>query len=202
MQKLAVELVREAGEGKSTSRYKVLDVVFVDQTHFRAGRYYCYSTPNQAIRIRTMLLDKNKLVIEEDKLEQMVTLEDFKVVDADSIEEIKRAKLKELHSRMNEKMAVVSGLKLYSFFSDMVRLAAHGYFITDENREEVYLKIIDTADEDLIQCLETYLDSKDSIDQVTNFHRNSRTFITKLNMAETDEEIEKVIEEYEKFRIY
>lgn len=199
MQRLSIELVKVVGDGDI---YKAINVIFNDQTHNRTGRYYCYSTPDEGIRIRNAIVDKHKLVIGKEKLEKFVTVEDFEKVEINTLQERKLDKLNHIYRSLNDKTAVVTGLTLYSFFSDMVRLSAHGHFITDENREEVYLKIIDTADEDLIQCLETYLDSKDSIDQVTNFHRNATTFITKLNMAETDEEIEKVIEEHEAFRIY
>ncbi|MHA1814870.1 MAG: hypothetical protein ACTSX1_02610 [Candidatus Heimdallarchaeaceae archaeon] len=198
MQKIAIELMREVGP---EDIYKIINVVFYDQTHYRAGRYYCYSTPEQGLRVRNAYMDGHKLIIGKEKLEQMVTLEDFEKVEINTSKERKLAKLTELYNILNDKMAVVTGLSLYSFFSDMVMLAAHGYFITDDNREEVYLKIIDTADEDLIQCLETYLDSKDKIDGVTSFNRKATSLIRNLEKTETDEEIEKALEEYEEFGI-
>lgn len=199
MQRLAIELIRVVGD---EDIYKILSVIFDEQRHSRRGRYYCYSTPDEGIRIRNAVLDNKKLVIGKEKLETMVTLEDFTLVETSTLEEVKAEKLRNVYNTLNDKMAVTTGITLYSFFSDMVRLAAHGFFITDENREEVYLKIIDTAEEDLIQCLETYLDSKDKIDEVTSFHRRAMTFIRNLENAKTDAEIEKALEDYEEFGIY
>ncbi len=199
MKRLSIELIREVGD---KDIYKAINVLFNDQTHCRTGRYYCYSTPDEGIRIRNAIVDRNKIVIGKEKLEQMVTLEDFKKVKINSVQERKLSKLTDLYNTVNDRLAVVTGLTLYSFFSDMVRLAAHGYFITDDNREKVYLKIIDTADEDLIQCLETYLDSKDSIDEVTAFHRKATELIRKLENTKTDKEIEEALEDYEEFGIY
>jgi hypothetical protein len=199
MKRLSIELVRVVGD---EDIYKAINVIFNDQTHDRSGRYYCYSTPDEGVRIRNAIIDKHKLVIGKEKLEQQVTIEDFKKVEINTVQEMKMDKLRDIYMRLNDSKAVITGLTLYSFFSDMVRLAAHGHFITDENREESYLKIVDSADEDLIQCLETYLDSKDKIDGITNFHRKATSLIRSLEKAETDEEIETALEEYERFGIY
>jgi hypothetical protein len=199
MNKLAVELIKDYG---SETFYRVLDVIFLDQTHKRTGRFYAYTTPEQGLRVRNAIMNNNKLTLTKDKLNKIVSFDDFKQNEVNSVQEKKIVKVREIYKILDEKMAIVTGLSLYSFFSDMVRLAAHGYFITDSNREEVYLKIIDSADEDLISCLETYLDSKDRIDEVTAFHRRATSLIRDLENAETDEEIEKALEDYEQYGIY
>ncbi len=43
------------------------------------------------------------------------------------------------------------------------KLSSKGYFITDENREEMYIEILTTGDVDLITILENYLNLKDTI---------------------------------------
>ena len=199
MQKLAIELIKEYGEDHV---YRVMNVIFSDQIYSSPGKYYCYAKLEEGSKIRNCMLTDKVLTIGEDKLQKFVTLEDFKFANMNSVRERKIKKVREIYNVMNDRMATVTGLSLYSFFSDMVRLAAHGHFITDENREESYLKIVDSADEDLIQCLETYLDSKDKIDGVTNFHRKATSLIRSLEKAETDEEIETALEEYERFGIY
>lgn len=45
-------------------------------------------------------------------------------------------------------------------------LNAEGFFITDKNKEEKYLEILETGDEDLIDTLEKFLISKDKLSAV------------------------------------
>lgn len=46
------------------------------------------------------------------------------------------------------------------------QLAAHGYFITDENREEIYIDILNKEDEKLLDILQKYIDLIDSFEKV------------------------------------
>jgi predicted ATP-dependent Lon-type protease len=46
-------------------------------------------------------------------------------------------------------------------------LNSKGYFIHDDNREEVYLEILETGDSGLIDTLERYLNMKDEIHRVS-----------------------------------
>jgi len=58
-----------------------------------------------------------------------------------------------------------------------------GYIITDENREEKYLEIINTSDETLISILEAYLEIRDSIMVHTHHYDNFQSFKTTVNDA-------------------
>ena len=64
-------------------------------------------------------------------------------------------------------------------------LASKGYFITDSNREEMYLKILETGDDTLIDILEQYLIMKDKLSFIT-FARKTFTDIFE-KLFETDE---------------
>lgn len=198
--RLAIELVNDYG---SEDVFRVINVMFEDQTHKTSGqRAYAYTDIEEGIRIRNTMMSNDKLTIEKANISDNVCLLDFKVTETKTIEEKKIKFVRKVYNVMNEQLAVVTGLRLYSFFSDMVKLSAHGFFITDENREETYLKVIGTGDDDLIRCLENYLENKDKIDEVTNFHRRAVDTIRKVEEAETEEEIGKAMEYYETFGVY
>jgi hypothetical protein len=78
-------------------------------------------------------------------------------------------------------------------------LASRGFFITDSNKEEKYLEILETGDDILIDLLEEFLAIKDKI----SVFKNARKVFTKVhdNLIETDEndverlkEIEAILE--------
>jgi hypothetical protein len=62
-------------------------------------------------------------------------------------------------------------------------LAANGYFITDSNKEEKYLEILEAGDEHQIDLLETYLNLKDKISRLKNI---KQTY---------DKKVEKILED-------
>ena len=69
-----------------------------------------------------------------------------------------------------EYFAGAMGNKFYivalSFMLLNTELSSKGYFITDDNREEQYLNILNTGDTDLIEKLEQYLVHMDKINEI------------------------------------
>jgi chromatin segregation and condensation protein Rec8/ScpA/Scc1 (kleisin family) len=86
-------------------------------------------------------------------------------------------------------LAKISGFALYGFIILNNDLSNAGYFITNDNREEKYLEILETGDEKLIQKLEDYLNYKDEIEAVAQLERKFATFRTEVRAAATPEEI-------------
>lgn len=69
------------------------------------------------------------------------------------------------------------------------KLASKGFFITDENREDVYLEIINTDDPVLIELLDEYLISMDKIAQYDAAMEDFVEFDTYINNTTKDSEI-------------
>ena len=92
--------------------------------------------------------------------------------------------------------------KLVDFVSLMMisnKFASKGIFITDDNKEECYIKIIETGDESLITDLERYLTLKDDIKKIEADKNEYSTIISKLQMLADHndaEAVNTVIEEY------
>ena len=99
-------------------------------------------------------------------------------------------KLKEnlLHLNNNESL-----IDMIFYIDATMQLFNAGYIITDQNREEKYIEIIETGDDMLIELLEEYLNTKDEISKIkwhkTQYNKN----IKKLR------EIDENSEEFEKF---
>lgn len=79
------------------------------------------------------------------------------------------------------------------------KFAAKGIFITDDNKEESYIKIIETGDETLINDLEKYLILKDEIKKIEASKEEYYEIIKQLQSLpdlNDSDSVNKIIEEY------
>jgi hypothetical protein len=116
------------------------------------------------------------------------------LVETDPIQESREASVVKIRMLVTPDLSKISGFALYGFMILNNDLAANGYFITNENREEKYLEILETGDEKLIAKLEDYLNYKDEIEAVAQLERRFSAFRNEVRTANTVEEI-KAIEE-------
>jgi hypothetical protein len=125
---------------------------------------------------------------------QMITLDDIQKdelreeSDGDVLEAYKTKALR----MMNELIAnqlMISNFELYHFFKLNNYLAAKGYFITDENREEKYLEIINSGDEEALSKLSEYLDSLDEFNSIDDAFQKYKEYKDRVKSAVTQEEI-------------
>ena len=71
-----------------------------------------------------------------------------------------------------------------------------GFIITNANREEKYLEIINTGDTKLIDNLEKYLLSRDRVSQHNRWYTRYRIFEDEMNSARTTSEVANALEKY------
>ena len=93
---------------------------------------------------------------------------------------------------MNELIAnqlMLSNFELYHFFKLNNYLASKGYFITDENREEKYLEIINSKDEEALSKLSEYLDSLDEFNAIDDAFQKYKEYKDRVKSAVSQEEI-------------
>lgn len=107
----------------------------------------------------------------------------------DKLQAAKDAAIAKVRVIVTPELSKIAGLALYSFTVLNNDLASQGYFITDKNREEMYLTILETADESLIQKLEDYLNYRDEIDRVASLERKFSTFRSSLRDARTVDDV-------------
>ena len=76
-------------------------------------------------------------------------------------------------------------------FVDMLRnhdlLASYGYFITDENREEKYIEILEKDDPKLLEALEQYINYLDSINELERVIREYKDAVDKIKEQDPDD---------------
>lgn len=114
----------------------------------------------------------------------------------DPLQAVKDASVVRLRMLVTPTISKIAGLTMYSFIVLNNDLANAGYFITDKNREETYLSILETGDETLIQKLEDYLNFRDEIEKVAFFERRFTAFRCAVKEATTADEVAKLEESF------
>lgn len=117
-------------------------------------------------------------------------------VDSDDIGSIRNAAIVRIRTIMSPMLGSISGVVSYGFIVLNNELVSKGYAIYDGNREEVYLQILETGDDDLISKLETYLNYKDELARVSSLERGFSGVIAKIKALDTQDEIDTLTDEY------
>lgn len=196
---LTLELVRT----EELDKFRVTSVIFSDQTFLSSGQKFIHVGSDVALRIRDSLIGGADVIVTEDRVNESIEnpearlqYEDFTITIPDDFDKKKRVQLKKYRSYLQYSTASINVIDFYGFFTSFSKLATSGYIITDENREEKYLEIINTGDEDLIDALEGYVECKDKIQSAYNLFNTIKTAISEVENSQTEEELDEAIATY------
>jgi hypothetical protein len=104
--------------------------------------------------------------------------------------ELKRANtLHKARTYVSTRLNIVSVFDIFDFMMASNTMASEGHFISSSNRREKYLEIIDTGKIELIDALETYLNSIDKLTVLQGWYRQYREFEKNIYNANTAEDI-------------
>jgi hypothetical protein len=100
---------------------------------------------------------------------------------------------------MGDDLLIFTLLDFVSFIQLNNKFSDAGIYITDDNKEECYIKIIEMNKESLINDLETYINLKDKIKKIQEQKNEYVKIINSLkNLADLNDEksVNEIIEEY------
>jgi hypothetical protein len=117
------------------------------------------------------------------KVEQLQEETDEDVLDA-----YKEKTLRMINELISNQL-MISNFELYHFFKLNHYLEAKGFFITDENREEKYLEVINSGDTETLEKLSEYLDSLDDFNAIDAVYMKYKEYKEKIKAAKTKQEI-------------
>lgn len=155
--------------------------------------------PNQVALILKNELNQGKVIsIEKDYIDNPkskdIPLENFTIKVAETIDQKKSAAKAKVHARINAYTALLSAYDIFEFFVISGKLQSLGFNIFDEGKkEETYLQIIETGNEDLITDLERYLEIKDVFDNMMKKYRGLKRYFREIDECDTEEELEDVV---------
>ena len=179
-------------EGGAT--YKIADVQNSDVLYSKPVDESLYFGDDISIELKKHLVAGNTVTIPvqtvTDKGAGSVVLEDFTIVEETDLTLYKNKKKNKLSNIFTYYLASTGGLTFFSALTSFSILASKGYFITDENREEKYLEIINTGDETLIAALEEYLDAYDNISPVASMYKSLKQAGIDIDAATNEAEVD------------
>lgn len=106
--------------------------------------------------------------------------EDLIIIDYDVISIHRERTLNKGREYISTRLNAVSLFELYEFLVCNLDLIEKGFVITNTNRREKYLEIIDAGDIDTIDLLERLLNSKDKLESISGWYNKYRTFESDL----------------------
>jgi len=105
-----------------------------------------------------------------------------------SSNESKKSKIIEkLNSYLTSRVNNHSLIDYIDYIDCRDELAEKGYIITDSNKEEKYLEILETEDDELIDLLETFLISKDNLKSLKTARKTYRKLLEELKSTPEDD---------------
>ena len=178
--------------------YKVVNVILSEVKYILPNAKYV-ALPNQvALELKNKL--NNGMVISIDKelidspKSKDIPLSDFKIEEPNTLDLKKSAAKARVKQRVSSYMAMLTGFDVLEFFMILGKFNSMNFPVMDESqKEEVFLNIINTGDEDLITDLERFLEIKDTFDKMMKKHRSIKQYFREIDECDTEEELEEVI---------
>jgi hypothetical protein len=100
---------------------------------------------------------------------------------------------------LGEDLLTLTLIDIVSFLMLNNKFASKGIIITDDNKEEAYIKIIETGDESLISDLERYLNLTEEMKVIEKKKTEYSTVIKNLQSLGNKDDVDavnKIVEEY------
>jgi hypothetical protein len=198
-------MVFEIHLGFKNDKYYVVDnITLYGNIEHSPSRNYALTKDIETIKILFQEMKSGKEIliareaIQNNSLRETLEKDDIKIQKVDDLKEAKKKALADLNNRYSGNIYQMSSINIFQFISATLKLMDAGYFITDSNREEKYLEIIQSDDEDLIDALKDFLDVRDNvIDRQLDAYRWYRKSLKKIRKAKTVEDLEKMIRSFQ-----
>jgi len=158
--------------------------------------YNSYQKISEALGANKKVTISKELMTDEVLPDEITISED----EVDDLDIYKKVTMQKINKKLSYFMTKLSSLDILSFTVINNELASKGYVITNDNREEQYIKIIETDDEKLIDKLEEYLIILDKVTSVIDFDNMCRTFLENIKNAKNTKEVDGILAKfYEKY---
>lgn len=122
--------------------------------------------------------------------------EDLIEIPYDTLEIERQRRITQGKEYLNTRIGIPEVFNFVEFIILNNHLIEKGYVITDDNRHEKYLEIVETGDLDLIEKLESFLEARDEVMTKYSWYGVYKNFINKINRASSKQEMNEIWKEY------
>ena len=178
--------------------YQVTNIILTEAKYVLPTAKYI-ALPNQVAIILKHQLNSGKYITIKKELadnpkSKDIPLENFKLAEPVELEMKKSAARAKVHQRISAYTALLSAFDILEFFMITGKLQAMGFNVMDNSKkEEIYLSIIETGNEDLITDLERFLEIKDIFDKMMIKYRGLKQYFREISECDTEEELNDVV---------
>lgn len=141
-------------------------------------------------------LKTNNIIIEKEKLNSSVKKEDFILDEIEESEKLRNISRDVVYNSFCGRCSIIDMLEIYNFILINNKLASKGFYITDENKDNIYIDIIKSENEENTEMLEKLLYAKDYLSNPYYWFEEYKKYNEDLECSDTKEEIDKVTQEF------
>lgn len=175
---------------------EIIDVVPNTTVILEPGTQYIKTSALAAEKIQESLAQGMRVAVRKG-ITTEITIPDLMTKEAQSPMEFATIVARSrLHDLFTDTLLVGNLIQYYKFIEINNRLMAEGYYIHNGNREEVYIKIIESGDQQLIDDLEEYLNTKDLFNILAWKINKINEFEVESAKAETEAEAQIIGKKY------
>lgn len=179
--------------------YQVTNVFLSEAKYILPNAKFIDLPSDVALEIKNALNMGKSVSIEKKLIDfpfsKDIPIRHFTVEEAKTLDQMKSTVRAKVHQRISAYTALLSAFDIFEFFMITGKLVAAGYDILyEQKKEETYLDIINTGNEDLISDLERFLEIKDVFDRMMKKYRGLKQYFKEVDDCDTEEELKEVIE--------
>lgn len=124
---------------------------------------------------------------------EILTLENLEIDESSNL--VKNSYIFQLTSAISQ---IFTKIPQYTYFRFQYLnniFASMGYFITEKNREEIYIKILETDDDALISNLEEYLKVMAQLNQYEKMYQEFLNGLDEMEMTDDEATLDQILQE-------
>jgi hypothetical protein len=125
-------------------------------------------------------------------LEGNLIVEDLIEVEYDIEQLYREQTIHKGREYLTTRLGIHSIFEFFDFIMLNNTLSAAGFIVTNQNRREKYLEVIDTGDIDLIDTLELYLNALDKMAIINGWYKTYKEFEKNIYLTETNTECDEL----------
>jgi hypothetical protein len=180
-------------------KYNVVNIIMSEAKYILPNAKYV-ALPNEvALRLKNELNQGKLIYIRKEFVDNPVSkdipFEHFNIELPKELNQKKSAAKARVHQKISAYTSMLTAFDALEFWLISSKLTAMGFNVMDEsNKEQTYLNIIQTGNDDLITDLERFLEVKDIFDNMMRKYRELKRYFKEIDECDDEKELEEVID--------
>lgn len=179
--------------------YQVNNVFLSEAKYILPNAKFIDLPSEVALEIKNALNMGKSVSIEKKFIDSPVSkdipIRDFVIEEANTLDQMKSAVKVKVNSRISAYTSLLTAFDMFEFWLILSKLNVMGFpVLNEENKEQTFLDIINTGNEDLISDLEKFLETKDIFDSMMRKYRGLKQYFREVDECDSEEELKEVID--------